>query len=34
LKGTDHRLSNPVTMQQALSEAVDWLTAYVGRRAK
>jgi fermentation-respiration switch protein FrsA (DUF1100 family) len=30
LKGTDHRLSNPVTMQQVLSEAVDWLTAQVG----
>lgn len=34
LKGTDHRLSNPLMMQQALTEAVDWLTAHVGRRAK
>jgi pimeloyl-ACP methyl ester carboxylesterase len=32
LKGTDHRLSNPLTMQQALTEAVDWLTAHVGPR--
>ena len=30
LKGTDHRLSNPVTMHQAFTEAVDWLTAHVG----
>ena len=34
LKGTDHRLSDPVTMQQAFTEAVDWLTAHVGLRAK
>jgi uncharacterized protein len=34
LKGTDHRLSNPVMMQQALTEAVDWLTAHVGRSGK
>jgi pimeloyl-ACP methyl ester carboxylesterase len=34
LKGTDHRLSNPLMMQQALTEAVDWLTAHVGRRAQ
>jgi pimeloyl-ACP methyl ester carboxylesterase len=34
LKGTDHRLSNPITMQQALTEATDWLMAHVGRRAK
>lgn len=34
LKGTDHRLSNPLTMQQAFTEAVDWLTAHVGRCAK
>jgi pimeloyl-ACP methyl ester carboxylesterase len=34
LKGTDHRLSNPLMMQQALTEAVDWLTAHVGRRDK
>lgn len=34
LKGADHRLSDPVTMQQALTDAVDWLTAHVGRSAK
>jgi putative redox protein len=34
LRGTDHRLSDPVTMQEALTEAVYWLTAHVGRRAK
>jgi uncharacterized protein len=34
LKGTDHRLSNPLMMQQALTEAVDWLTAHIGRRDK
>jgi pimeloyl-ACP methyl ester carboxylesterase len=34
LKGTDHRLSNPVTMQQALAEAVDWLTEHGGRCTK
>jgi pimeloyl-ACP methyl ester carboxylesterase len=34
LKGTDHRLSNPVTRQQALTQAVDWLTAHVGRSGK
>ncbi|HEX6173287.1 MAG TPA: alpha/beta fold hydrolase [Candidatus Binatia bacterium] len=34
LRGTDHRLSDPLTMQEAFTEAVDWLTAHVGRRAK
>jgi hypothetical protein len=34
LKGTDHRLSNPLSIQQALTEAVDWLTAHVGRHGK
>jgi len=34
LKGTDHRLSNPATLQQALSEAVDWLTEHVGHLTK
>ena len=34
LKGTDHRLSNRLSMQQALAEAVDWLTAHVGRHGK
>ena len=34
LRGTDHRLSDPVTMQEALTKAVYWLTAHVGRRAK
>lgn len=33
LKGTDHRLSDPVMMQRALTEAVDWLTEHVGHRA-
>jgi len=28
-KGADHRLSEPVTMQRALTEALDWLTRYV-----
>jgi len=32
LKGTDHRLSNPVTMQHAISETLDWFTEHVGRR--
>jgi pimeloyl-ACP methyl ester carboxylesterase len=34
LKGTDHRLSNPVIMQQAFTEAVDWLTAHVGSHGR
>lgn len=34
MKGTDHRLSDPVMMQQALTEVVDWLTEHVGRRTK
>jgi dipeptidyl aminopeptidase/acylaminoacyl peptidase len=34
LKGTDHRLSNPVTMQHAVSETLDWFTEHIGRRTK
>lgn len=34
LKGTDHRLSDPLMMQQALTAAVDWLTEHVGHRTK
>ena len=34
MKGADHRLSDPVKMQQALTEAVDWLTEHVGHCAK
>jgi pimeloyl-ACP methyl ester carboxylesterase len=34
LKGTDHRLSNPLILQQALSEAMDWLMEHVGGRTK
>ena len=34
LKGTDHRLSNPLSMQQAFTEAVGWLMAHVGRHGK
>ena len=29
LKDTDHRLSNPAMMQQAMAEALDWLTEHV-----
>ncbi|MEX0802169.1 MAG: alpha/beta fold hydrolase [Candidatus Binatia bacterium] len=32
LKGIDHRLSNPVIMQRALNEVVDWLTQQVGHQ--
>jgi pimeloyl-ACP methyl ester carboxylesterase len=28
-KGADHRLSDPVAMQRALAEALDWLTRHV-----
>ena len=34
MKGTDHRLTDPVKMQQALTEAVDWLTEHVGHCKK
>lgn len=34
MKGADHRLSDPVMMQQALTDAVDWLTEHVGHRPK
>ena len=34
LKGTDHRLSNPLIMQQAFTEALGWLMAHVGRHGK
>jgi uncharacterized protein len=34
MKGADHRLSDPVKMQQALTEAVDWLTEHVGHCTK
>jgi alpha/beta superfamily hydrolase len=34
MKGTDHRLSDPVIMQQALTEAVDWLTEHVGHHTR
>lgn len=29
LNGTDHRLANPALMQQAIEEALDWLTKHV-----
>jgi len=29
LRGTDHRLSDPVILQSAITEALDWLTEYV-----
>ena len=32
MKGADHRLSDPMLMQQALTETLDWLTAHVGHR--
>jgi uncharacterized protein len=34
MKGADHRLSDPVKMQQALTEAVDWLAEHVGHCTK
>jgi pimeloyl-ACP methyl ester carboxylesterase len=34
MKGADHRLTDAVIVQQALSEAVDWLTEYVGHCTK
>jgi alpha-beta hydrolase superfamily lysophospholipase len=34
MKGADHRLSDPVKMQQALTDAVDWLTEHVGHCTK
>ncbi len=29
LKDSDHRLSNPAVMQQAIDEALEWLTDHV-----
>ena len=30
LQGADHRLSDPALMDQALSEAIEWLCQHVG----
>jgi hypothetical protein len=29
LPGSDHRLSDPVLLQRAITEALDWLTEHV-----